>query len=65
MVLTATQSDVVHREAFIGSEEVKRALSLAKLFQPLADWITVRDIDRLHASVVTTDAGNQRAFCPE
>jgi hypothetical protein len=34
MVIAATQSVVVHREAVIGSEEVKRIVSLAELFQP-------------------------------
>ena len=34
MVIAATQSVVVHLEAVIGSEEVKRIVSLAELFQP-------------------------------
>ena len=39
MVIAATQSVVVHREAVIGSEEVKRIVSLAELFQPFDDGL--------------------------
>ena len=39
MVIAATQSVVVHREAVIGSEEVKRMVSLAELFQPFDDGL--------------------------
>ena len=39
MVIAATQSVIVHREAVIGSEEVKRIVSLAELFQPFDDGL--------------------------
>jgi hypothetical protein len=39
MVIAATQFVVVHREAVVGSEEVKRIISLAELFQPLEDGL--------------------------
>lgn len=39
MIIPATQSVVVHREAVIGSEEVKRILTLAELVQPFDDGL--------------------------
>ena len=39
MVIAATLSEVVHREAVIGSEEVKRIVFLAELFQPFDDGL--------------------------
>ena len=39
MVTAATQSVVVHRDAVIGSEEVKRIVSLAELFRPFDDGL--------------------------
>ena len=39
MVIAATQSVIVHREAVIGSEEVQRIVSLAELFQPFDDGL--------------------------
>ena len=39
MGIAATQSVFVHREAVIGSEEVKRVVSLAELFQPFDDGL--------------------------
>lgn len=39
MVVAATQIVVVNREAVIGSEEVKRIVSLAELFQPFDDGL--------------------------
>ncbi|MEI7702364.1 MAG: hypothetical protein WCK86_21410, partial [Planctomycetia bacterium] len=39
MVIAVTQSRVVHREAFPGSDEGKRIVSLAELFQPFDDGL--------------------------
>ena len=40
MVIAATQSVVVYREAVIGSEEVKRIVSLAELLRPFDDGLS-------------------------
>ena len=39
MVIAATQSVVLRREAVSGSEEFKRSISLAELLQPLDDGL--------------------------
>lgn len=50
MVIAATQSVVVHREAVIGSEEVKRIVSLAELFQPFDRGLPLLDTDDFKAA---------------